>query len=229
MQLGDSQLVLEYLKCYYKGNYNENHEEISKKNIEPIKSKIPLPPVTGGKVRMTPIDAKKHVIVGPGHDDNYDSIREQEQEYRDKMTYHFGLASKAFRRGDRAMAKREATEGKKFKNLFLQERFMAMNRTLASKNQNLNRAESIDLHGLHGSEVSYIIDNYINDVQEKLVIGEIIPNQGAKRGHLVTMITGKGNNSRGGKSVIKEEVRNYLRGKNIGFKESDGYFTISIV
>jgi len=229
MQLGNSQLVIDYLKIYYKSNFNENHKDVMKSNIKPIKSKIPRPPAFGGKPRSTPIVIKNSEIPVIAHHDDYDAIREQEKEYGEKMKYHFNLASKAYRRGDGATAKREAQEGNRYKNLFLQERYLNVHRTLASKNSHLNRAESIDLHGLHRNEVEYVLEHFINDIQSKLSTGEIVPNMGARRGHMVTIITGKGNNSRNNKSVIKIEVKEYLRCKGIGFKESDGYFTISIV
>ena len=162
MQLGDAQYVLEYLKIYYTDNYNDNHEEVKKTNIEPIKSKIPLPPTTGGRLRMTPIDNKKVKMPQISHDDNYDSVREMERHYCDKMIYHFKQAAKAYKRGDGKTAKNEAKEGEKYKYLYLAEKRNAIERTLTSKNQRLNMVESIDLHGLHENEVEEVLDNYIN-------------------------------------------------------------------
>ena len=229
LQLGDAQYVLDHLKIYYSDKYNKNHEEVRKRDIAPIKSKIPLPPIMGGKVRTTPIDNKDHKMPHIAVDDNYDAIREQEKEYCDKMRYHFNLAAKAHKRGDGKTAKRESQEGKRYKNLYLQEKYSAVARTLASKNKNLNMAESIDLHGLHENEVEYVLEKYVTDIRQKLSVGEIEPNCGAKRGHCCTVITGKGNNSRNFRSVVKDEVRLYLKNHGIGYKECDGYFTISII
>lgn len=231
LQLGDAQYVLDYLKIMYQDQYNDTHGEVRKINTKPIKSKIPLPPVSGGKVRTTPIDNKKHKMPQIEHDDNYDCVREQERAYCDKMRYHYNLAAKAYRRGDGKTAKREAQEGARYKSLYLEEKRSAVERTLASKNRSLNMNESIDLHGLHENEVEAVLDNYVSMLRSKLNTGEISHNRGAQRGHCVTVITGKGNNSRNFTSVVKNEVRSFLRRNGIGYKEGDGggYFTISIV
>lgn len=231
MQLGDAQYVLEYLKVVYQEQYNNTHGEVRIRDIEPIKSKIPLPPITGGKVRTTPIDSKDNKMLHIQHDDNYDDLREQEKEYCKLMRHHFSLAAKAFKRGDGKTAKRESQEGARYKNMYLAEKRSAVERTLASKNGSLNRNVSIDLHGLHENEVEYVLDEYINSLKHKLSTGEVIHNRGAQRGHCVTVITGKGNNSRFHTPVVKNEVRRYLRANGIGFKEASdgGYFTINIV
>lgn len=106
------------------------------------------------------------------------------------------MAAKAFRRGDKKTAKREANEGKRYKQLYLYEKRSVVERTLASKNSYLNRNQSIDLHGLHESEVEDVLDQYIYGIREKISTGEIASNRGNHRGHCVTIITGKGNNSR---------------------------------
>ena len=93
------------MKVYYSENYHEDHEEVKKSNIKPIKSKIPLPPAFGDKLRMTPIDERKFKMPQIDHDDNYNSVRELEKEYCEKMRYHFNLAAKAFKRGDGKTAK----------------------------------------------------------------------------------------------------------------------------
>lgn len=80
MQLGDAQYVLDYLKIYYNEHYNNTHGEVKKINIEPIKSKIPLPP-TEGKLRMTPVDNRKYKMPQISSDDNYESVREAEKLY----------------------------------------------------------------------------------------------------------------------------------------------------
>lgn len=231
LQLGDAQFVLDYLKIVYQDQYNENHGEVRKTNIEPIKSKIPLPPVFGSKVRTTPIDGKNHKMPQISHDDDYDSVREMERMYCEKMRHHYNQAAKAFKRGDGKTAKREAQEGARYKNMYLAEKRSAVERTLASKNNRLNMNESIDLHGLHENEVEDVLDNYIQSLSHKLNTGEIIHNRGAQRGHCVTIITGKGNNSRNYTPVVKNQVRSYLRQNGIAFKEGDGggYFTISLV
>uniref|UniRef100_A0A7S3NBE6 Smr domain-containing protein n=1 Tax=Euplotes harpa TaxID=151035 RepID=A0A7S3NBE6_9SPIT len=141
------------------------------------------------------------------------------------------MAAKAFRRGDKKTAKREANEGKRYKQLYLYEKRSVVERTLASKNSYLNRNQSIDLHGLHESEVEDVLDQYIYGIREKISTGEIASNRGNHRGHCVTIITGKGNNSRNFTPVVKNEVRRYLKENRIGFKEGrdGGYFTINIV
>jgi DNA-nicking Smr family endonuclease len=229
MQLGDAQFVLDYLKLYYKHQYNEEHGEVRLINIEPIKSKIPNPPVMPAKVRTTPFDSKNHKVPMFESHDNYDAIREIEKEHCKQMRYHFNQAAKAFRRGDGKTAKREAQEGKKYKNLYLAEKFAAVERTLSSKNSNLNQNTIIDLHGLHENEVEYVLDTYIGNIQGKLNTGEIVHNRGANRGHCITVITGKGNNSRNFKPVVKNSVRSFLKRNGIGFKEGDGYITVIIV
>lgn len=147
------------------------------------------------------------------------------------MRYHYNLAAKAYKRGDGKTAKREAQEGTRYKNLYLAEKRSAVERTLASKNKCLNRNESIDLHGLHENEVEYVLDQFVQDLKSKLNTGEITHNRGAKRGHCVTVITGKGNNSKNYTPVVKNEVRRYLKMHGIGFKEGDGggHFTINLV
>lgn len=85
MQLGDSQYVLDYLKIVFNEQYNNTHGEVKKINIDPIKSRIPLPPVTGGKIRMTPVDSKKNKMPLIAHDDNYEAMRETEKMYCKKM------------------------------------------------------------------------------------------------------------------------------------------------
>jgi hypothetical protein len=230
-QLGDAQYVLEYLKVYYQDHYNSSHEEVRKRNIEPIKSRIPMPPVVGNKIRTTPIDAKSNKMPQISVDDDYDQLREMEKAYCAQMRKHFNLAAMAYRRGDGRLAKIEAQKGRQFRNMYLAEKYSAMERTLASKNQRLNRNESIDLHGLHENEVEYILDKYIEDLRHKLTIGEIASNRGARRGHCVTIITGKGNNSRMNTPVVKNEVRDYLKRNGIGYKEGEngGYFTANII
>lgn len=232
MQLGDAQLVLDYLKIIYREHYNKAHEEVRKRNIGPIKSRIPLPPVFGGKARTTPIDEKKNdkpqYII---HDDNYGEIRGMEQYYAEKMIKHFKQAAKAHQRGDGRTAKLESQEGNKYKSMYLGEKYSNIHRTLASKNNKLKRDKCIDLHGLHENEVEQVLDNYIQEIYHMLSTGEIAPNSGARRGHCVTVITGKGNNSRLHTPVVKNRVRAYLREHGIGYKEGEdgGYFTISLV
>mmetsp|Transcript_32657 Transcript_32657/g.28914 ORF Transcript_32657/g.28914 Transcript_32657/m.28914 type:complete len:169 (+) Transcript_32657:3-509(+) len=162
-------------------------------------------------------------------DDNYADIRGLEREYCAKMRQHFSMAAKAFNRGDGKTAKMESQEGNRYKSMYLEEKYSAVARTLASKNSMLNMAESIDLHGLHEDEVENVLSHFISDIQMKLNTGEIQPNSGHRRGHCVTIITGKGNNSRNFKPVVKNEVRRCLKEAGIGCREGDGFFTISIV
>ena len=231
MQLGDAQYVLDYLKVYYNEHYNNTHGEVKKINIEPIKSKIPLPPTTGGKLRMVPVDSRKNKMPMNFSDDNYESLREIEKQYWEKMRYHFNLAAKAFKRGDGKTAKLQSKEGAKYKYLYLAEKRRAIDRTLSSKNSRLNINESIDLHGLHENEVEEVLDRYMTMLRDRINTGEIAPNRGSRRGHCVTIITGKGNNSRYFNPVVKNEVRRYLRENRIPFNESEsgGCFTISVI
>ena len=217
----------------YQDHYNPTHEEVRLIDIEPIKSKIPNPPAVGNKVRTTPIDERKHKMIAHvgGYSDDYHEMREQELEYCAKMRHHFNQAAKAFRRGDGKTAKRESQEGRKYKNMYLVEKFSAVQRTLASKNGRLNVNESIDLHGLHENEVADVLLSFITSLREKLNTGEIINNRGANRGHCVTIITGKGNNSRNFTPVVKNEVKYLLKHYGIGFKEGKdgGYITANII
>lgn len=147
------------------------------------------------------------------------------------MRYHFNQAARAFRRGDGKMAKIQSKEGAKYKYMYLEEKRRAIDRTLTSKNQRLNINESIDLHGLHANEIEEVMDRYITMLKDKLNTGEIAHNRGSSRGHCVTIITGKGNNSRYYTPVVKNEVERYLRENRIAFKQSNegGCFTINVV
>ena len=126
---------------------------------------------------------------------------------------------------------KEAKEGAIYKQMYLNEKRNAIDRTLSSKNNKLNIVQSIDLHGLHENEVEDVLDRYIKMLKDKLNTGEINHNCGAKRGHCVTIITGRGNNSRNFTPVVKNEVRRYLKAKRIAYKEGDGggHFTINVV
>lgn len=147
------------------------------------------------------------------------------------MRYHFNQAARAFRRGDGKTAKMQSKEGARYKLMYLEEKRRAIDRTLTSKNQRLNINESIDLHGLHANEVEEVMDRYVTMLKERLNNGEIAPNRGSRRGHCVTIITGKGNNSRYYTPVVKNEVERYLRENRIAFKQSNqgGCFTINVI
>lgn len=236
MQLGDAQYVLDYLKIIYDNMYNDGHGEVRKRDIEPIKSKIPNPPVFD-QIPMKPPSLKNKGKKKKGgmrpfieSSADYSQLREQEKEYCRLMRHHYGLAANAFNRGDGAAAKRESQKGKEYKMLYLNEKRMAIERTLASKNTRLNRNECIDLHGLHEKEVEFVLDNFIGTIKNKLDGGIIEHNRGG-RGHVVTIISGKGNNSKNNRPVVKNAVRRYLEDAGLGYREADngGYFTVCIV
>ena len=235
-QLGDAQWTLEYLKTVYDQMYNENHGEVRKINIKPIKGKIPDPPAynTDPKpvyFRQNNKKKNKKQYMRPfiENDMNYDVVREQEREYCRLMRHHYALANKAFQKGDGATARRESQKGKEYRAMYLNEKRQALVHTLATKNSKLNRNECIDLHGLHRNEVEIVLDDFIGTIKNKLDSGMLEHNRG-NRGHMVIIITGKGNHSRG-KPVVKNEVRAYLTDCNLGFKEADGggYFTVCII
>lgn len=229
MQLNDAQMVVNYLKIVYKEHYHEGHEEVSKKNIKPIRSRIPLPPTMPTKFRKAPLEAKEPKMHYSGGDDSYNEIRAKEKEYCDQMRFHFKMAAKAHQRGDGATAKRESQQGKYYKQMYLVEKRLNVERTMYSKNQGYLKNEQIDLHGLHEDEVWEVLDKYVREIKDKINTGEIGYNRGAHRGHCITIITGKGNNSRMFRPVIKAVVRDYLKSNGIGFKEGDGYVTANIV
>ena len=118
-------------------------------------------------------------------------------------------------------------KGKHYKQLYETEKQKAIEMTLFKNNKHRDTNETIDLHGLHQSEISHVLDKMIYNIKTKLQNGQIGYNENLNL-HKVRIITGKGKHSLNNRSIIYQTVEEYLKKQKIDYKKSheNSYFNI---
>lgn len=252
-QLGDTGLTVELLKSKYSNFYNfEADKRISGERMKNSKLKdqtmtaamynsghqrmlekreeelMDFRTVNGQKNMIHPNKADKINLAKNDYTYNqnaeYTNVRAEERRYAKLMVHMFKSAAAAYARGDNASVKRYRDLGNKYKQLFHEIKTRSADQMFSKVNQQLNPDDVIDLHGLHKEEAVSKLANHLEVLFEKVDAGTLPQSKTFK------VITGKGNNSKEGKAVIRPRVHQFLTQEGYRFKDGGdgGSFIISI-
>ena len=239
-QLGDQNLSIKYLKLKYANFYNEDmHMKQIKTQLKNAKvcskQKVPSSYFSGHKqYTHTPekgqnkplINGSANYQVNSGNsamnpnsnfygnsNAAYQNLRHEEQRCAKMMVTFYQSAAQAYQRGDRSNVQKYKQLGDKYKKMYDNAKNNNASAMFDKVNQNLNRDEIIDLHGLHKEESVIALEERSSQIQARIHQGVLC------RDHRLKIITGKGNNSRGGVPIIKPRVKEYLRENGLRMEE----------
>lgn len=146
--------------------------------------------------------------------ETYNKIRHDEKKYAKFMVHLFNSAANSFKAGDFKNAKKFSELGRQYKAKFHQIKQENIDRMFNTLNSQEHLDQFVDLHGLHKEEAIVKLSKVMQEIKSKVESG-VLPVSCSFQ-----VITGRGNNSKDGISVIKPWVEQYLR-------ENDFKFTIA--
>lgn len=125
------------------------------------------------------------------------------------MVHLFNSAANSFKAGDFQSAKKFSELGRQYKARFQQIKQENVDKMFNTLNSTDHLDDFVDLHGLHKEEAILKLDQIMKRLKQKQNLEPLSkPFQ---------VITGRGNNSKDGISVIKPRVEQYFRDNGIKY------------
>ncbi|KAI8502920.1 NEDD4-binding protein 2 [Branchiostoma belcheri] len=145
------------------------------------------------------------------------------EDFRTEATIHykqrqecFQKAATAYQKGQKELAFYYAQQGHLHTDKLREANRRASEKILELKNAGLDQLNCLDLHGLHVNEAIDALKSVLQEKEREL--HHASPSRHPVANY-ICVITGRGNNSRGGVARIKPAVLNYLRTNDYRFTE----------
>ncbi|XP_066286594.1 NEDD4-binding protein 2-like [Branchiostoma lanceolatum] len=160
-------------------------------------------------------------------DRNAEAFQETEEpdyeDFRTEATIHykqrqecFQKAATAYQKGQKELAFYYAQQGHLHTDKLREANRRASEKILELKNAGLDQLNCLDLHGLHVNEAIDALKSVLKEKERELHHASTSRHPVA---NYICVITGRGNNSRGGVARLKPAVLNFLRTNDYRFTE----------
>ncbi|KAJ3407354.1 hypothetical protein CcCBS67573_g01310 [Chytriomyces confervae] len=151
--------------------------------------------------------------LGTGGDMNslYKKHRKEAGEAAVERNRMFQRAAEAYRSGNMAAAKKFSQEGHRLDGIVSQYNAKASSDIFQTRNASSAVSDTermLDLHGLHGNEAIYFLDESLARLKKERFVG------------VVSVVTGTGHHSQSSIAKIAPLIRDYLRKEGLRYKEA---------